>query len=141
MKKSYKYLVLLSFLAMFLFQGCVDELLDDPFADPVEKFLGNWRAEESSTVYGQGYVYTVVISRNPQNSSEILISNFYYQGVHEKARALVTGNTLTIMRQKICDNTIEIQGSGTLSGGRINLQYTADDGADLDQVTAVYTKL
>lgn len=121
------------------FTSCIDEI-DDPFADPVEKYLGNWKASESSTLFGPGYVYDVSISRNPSNSTEILISNFYMQGWNEKARALVTGNSLTILEQAICDGSILIKGNGQLSGGKITLTYTADDGADLDNVSATYTK-
>jgi len=121
------------------FTSCIDEI-DDPFADPVEKYLGNWKASESSTLFGPGYVYDVSISRNPSNSTEILISNFYMQGWNEKARALVTGNSLTILEQAICDGSILIKGNGQFSGGKITLTYTADDGADLDNVSATYTK-
>lgn len=140
MKKPFNFLLLLCLVLVLAFQACIDENGDDPFADPVDKFLGSWRADESSTVYGDGYVYTVTITRNPSNSAEVLISNFYYQGVDIQARALVTSNTLTIIRQLICDDSIEIQGTGVYSNGVVNLEYTADTGADLDQVTAVYSK-
>lgn len=139
MKKPYRLLLLMPLVCLFLLQACIDEMGDDPFADPVLKFLGEWKAEESTTIYGQAH-YKVTITRNPSNFSEVLISNFYLQGDDIKARALVTGNVLTIMRQKICDDTIEINGTGTYIQGRIQLQYTAHTGADLDQVTAVYTR-
>jgi hypothetical protein len=139
MKKLYRPLIFISLFGLFFLQSCIEEGTD-PFGDPVEKFLGNWRAEETSTVFGPGFVYPVTISRNPSNSAEILISNFYYQGNDIKARALVVGNSLTIMRQKICDDTIEIQGTGTFSDGRVNLNYTANTGADLDNVTAIYKR-
>lgn len=131
---------MLPLLSLLLFNACTDELDFDPFADPADKFLGTWKAEESSLVYGDGFVYTVNIRINPDNSSEVLISNFYYQGEAVEARALVTGNTLTIMQQSICDDSIEIQGSGTYASEKINLEYTANTGADLDEVTAVYTR-
>jgi hypothetical protein len=85
-------------------------------------------------------VYDVSIARNPSNSTEILISNFYMQGWNERARALVTGNSLTILEQAICDGSILIKGSGQFSGGRITLTYTANDGADLDHVSATYSR-
>jgi hypothetical protein len=134
--------ITLGFLLIFLlgfFAACTDAF-EDPFADPVEKYLGNWKATETSTVFGPGYVYNVTITRNPSNSTEVLISNFYMQGVQEKARALVTGNSLTILEQTICDGSIEIKGNGQFSAGRITLNYTAFDGADLDNVSATYTR-
>lgn len=138
--KRYKLtpVFLLIFFAGF-FSSCIDEI-DDPFADPIEKYLGSWKASESSTLFGPGYVYDVSIARNPSNSTEIMISNFYMQGVNERARALVTGNSLTILEQAICDGSILIKGSGQFSGGRITLNYTADDGADLDHVSATYSR-
>lgn len=117
----------------------MDEI-EDPFGDPVDKYLGDWKATETSILYGSGYVYDVTIIRNSSNSLEILISNFYMQGVQERARALVTGNNLTMVEQTICDGTITIEGSGHYISGKIELTYTALDGADLDQVTAVYVR-
>ncbi|MFO7977135.1 MAG: hypothetical protein R6U64_00630 [Bacteroidales bacterium] len=140
MKKYYRLLLLPLAFSLFLMQGCIDELGEDPFADPMEKFLGTWNVEESSTIYGDGFVYTVSITPNPQNSSEVLISNFYYQGDNVQARALIAGNVITIIEQSICDDSIIVKGSGTWISGRINLQYTANTGADLDEVSAVYTR-
>ncbi len=122
--------------SLLLLTACEDDNGFDPFGDPVEKFLGNWQCEENSTIYGDGYNFQVIITRNPDNSSEILIANFYHQGFDEKARALVVGNNLTIPRQGICDDTIEIQGSGSYKNGEVNMTYTANDGADVDEVTA-----
>ena len=137
MKVFRKISSLLLIFSFFFLASCTEEF-EDPFADPVDKYLGNWKATESSTLYGSGYVYDVSIARNPSNSAEILISNFYMQGVQEKARALVTGNSLTIMEQTICDGTITIEGSGQYVSGKIELTYTALDGADLDYITASY---
>ncbi len=120
---------------MILLHSCGTEI-DDIFTDPAEKFLGKWKCEEESEIYGSGYVFDVVITKNPDNSSEILIANFYHQGMNEKARALVTGNILTIMEQTICDDTIIIKGGGRYKDGEVHMEYTANDGADLDHVTA-----
>ena len=125
-------------LLMASLNACIDDFDDDPFADPVDKFLGSWKCEESSELFGGGFVYDVTITRNPDNSAEILIGNFYMQGDQEKARALVTGNIMIIMRQSICEGTIEISGSGRWENEQIFLTYTANTGADLDQVTARY---
>lgn len=139
MKTLPKMTCLLYFISFFLLTSCMDEI-EDPFGDPVDKYLGDWKATETSILYGSGYVYDVTIIRNSSNSLEILISNFYMQGVQERARALVTGNNLTMVEQTICDGTITIEGSGHYISGKIELTYTALDGADLDQVTAVYVR-
>jgi len=123
-------------VATFLAGGCAEEV-DDPFADPVDKFLGNWKASESSQVFGTGYVYDVNISRIPGRFSEVYIRNFYMQGQDQRARALITGNNLTIAEQTIANGTITIRGSGQFSAGVITINYTAHSGADLDVVRAV----
>ena len=135
MKAGSRLLVIIFIIASIFFFGCEEDGFE---IDPVDKFLGEWKCEESSTVYGPGYNYDVVISRNPANSTEVVIANFYMQGINEKAIALVTGNTLTILKQTICDDTIEIEGSGSYRNGEIIMSYTANDGADLDHVSARY---
>ncbi len=125
---------------MLTFVSCEDDSFDDPFADPVEKFLGTWKCNEEEVPPEGLWVYDVVIIRNPQNSSEILITNFNLQGSSERARALIAGNSLSIPTQLICDDTIEIRGNGSYSNGEINLTYTSNDGADLKNFTARYFK-
>ncbi|HSV88931.1 MAG TPA: hypothetical protein VLH61_09850 [Bacteroidales bacterium] len=132
-----RYFILPVLLVMTLFiGGCAGEF-EDPFEDPVEKFLGNWKATETSIVFGSGYVYDVSISRISGRFSEVYIQNFYMQGQDQRARALVTGNNLNIFEQTIANGTIAIKGSGQFSAGVITINYTANSGADLDVVTAI----
>ncbi len=140
MKRNSKLLliILLGFLISFV--SCTDEDLDDLFGDPVEKFLGTWRCEEQGSISGGGWNYQVIILRNPENSAEILIRNFNLQGDSERARALITGNNMTIPTQLICDDTIEIKGSGTYSNGQINFNYSTNDSATLENFTGRFYK-
>lgn len=127
-------------LLLALFLTSCTEVFEDPFGDPVDKFLGNWKVNEVSSLYGGHYVYDVSITRNPDNSTEILISNFYMQGPNEKARALVSGYNITIPEQTICNGTISIKGNGLKIGGVITLNYSANDSADLDKVSATFRR-
>ena len=140
MKRNSKLLLLFLFTILISFVSCTDEDLDDLFGDPVEKFLGTWRCEEEGSISGGGWNYQVIITRNPANSAEILIQNFNLQGNSERARALITANTMTIPRQLICDDTIEIQGSGTFSNGQIHFNYSTNDGATLENFTGRFYK-
>jgi hypothetical protein len=140
MKIKSRLLLLLITGLVITFISCEDDLFDDPFADPVDKFLGTWKCNETEVPPDGLWVYDVVITRNPQNSTEILISNFNLQGAGERAKALVTGNSLTIPTQLICDDTIEIKGSGNFRNGEITLTYTTLDGADLKSFNAKYFK-
>jgi hypothetical protein len=140
MKNFTKFLALTMLGLMLTMVSCEVEPVDDPFADPVDKFLGTWKVNEREVPPEGLWVYDVTISRNPSNSAEILVSNFNYQGTSERARALVTGNSITFPVQKICDDTIEIRGSGTFSNREVSLSYTTDDGADRKNFTATYYK-
>ena len=110
------------------------------FGDPVEKFLGKWKCEESGDINGNFGPFDVEIVMNPENSTEVLIKNFNYQGMDEKARAIVAGNTITIPRQKICDGSIEIQGSGSYSNSEFTITYKTNDGADEENISAIFYK-
>lgn len=127
-------------VSMVVFTACEDDDLDDLFGDPVERFLGNWKCEETGDLNGYFGPFDVRIVRNPNNSAEVFIQNFNYQGMNESARAIIAGNTITIPRQKICDDTIEIRGSGTFSNGQINMTYTTNDGADEENIVARFFK-
>lgn len=140
MKANYKRILLITTCLLLTFVSCEDILVDDPFADPIEKFLGTWKAHETKDPFDGLWVYDVVITRNPQNSTEILISNFNLQGSRERARAMITGNMVIIPVQYICDNTIRIEGSGSYRDGEITLSYTTNDGADLKRFNATYFK-
>lgn len=140
MKKYSRLLLFFLLGSLISLSSCTDEDIDDLFGDPVEKFLGTWRCEEEGSISGGGWNYQVIITRNPDNSAEILIQNFNLQGNSEKARALITGNTMTIPRQNICDDTIEIQGNGTFSNEEITFSYTTNDGATLESFTGRFYK-
>lgn len=127
----------ISFLALY---SCQEDDLDDMFADPVEKFLGNWKCFETGDLQGSFGPFDVQIIRNPSNTSEVYIRNFNFQGMNEQARAIIAGNTITIPRQRICDDTIEIVGSGSFANGEINLIYKTNDGADEENITARFYK-
>jgi hypothetical protein len=133
-------IILLSFILVFSFTSCEDDDFDGLFGDPVEQFLGTWKCEENGDVDGYIGPFTVEIVLNPDNSTEVLIKNFNYRGMDEKARAIIAGNTITIPRQKICDDSIEIQGSGVYSDGEINITYKTNDEATLENISARFYK-
>ncbi len=141
MKIRPRFLSLLFVIILAIsFTSCEEDDLDGMFGDPVENFLGTWNCFETGDIFGDFGPFTVQIIRNPDNSSEVLIKNFNYQGMDVSARAIIAGNTITIPRQGICDDTIEIKGSGAFGRGEISLTYTTDDGADLENITARFYK-
>lgn len=136
MKNKIRFLNVLMLCFFIGFTSCDEDDLDDMFGDPVEKFLGTWKCEETGDQDGYFGPFNVQIIRNPENSAEVLIKNFNYQGMNEQARALITSNTITIPRQRICDDTIEIKGSGLYRDGEINMEYSTNTGATLENIVA-----
>lgn len=136
MKKHTRILIVLAAMSLFTLYSCEEDDLDGMFDDPVEKFLGNWKCFETGDLSGSFGPFDIQIVRNPSNSSEVFIRNFNYQGMNEQARAIIAGNNITIPRQRICDDTIEIIGSGSFANGEISLTYKTNDGADEENITA-----
>lgn len=130
--------IIILFTIAFSYTSCTDDLIDES-VDPVDKFTGSWQCSETGDgVNSNINVYTVIITRNPFNTSEVLIENF--NQLQETATALVVNNSLFIEPQMILSNTIEIQGEGTFSEEGIQLTYTVDTGADLETFNAILTQ-
>ncbi len=134
MKTIAKFLSLL----FIVFASCqVDKSTIDPTADDRDKYVGNWTCVENPAAKVS---FSITITKNTANSSEIFISNFNLLGVDVKPYATVSSTTLTIPTQLVCSNTTRIYGNGILvNDAKITLQYTVID-TDSASYTATYTK-
>lgn len=134
MKMYQKYLLLLFLSVLVVFTAC-DETIDDddPTVEDREKFLANWETTETSTLYPQPITFQVSIEKD-DNSAQIRLYNIYQLGTDVYAYALVTGSSFTIPQQSV--NNMLIEGYGEMvTENKINIDYTVNDGADLDNVT------
>ncbi|MBN2175335.1 MAG: hypothetical protein JW731_14470 [Bacteroidales bacterium] len=128
------------FIMLFLVSltSCTDE--ENPFdlTDDRDVFLGTWNVDETCT----RDAYSVSIEKDPSNSSQVIINNFWLIGYQEKPPyAIVAGSSITIPKQAICDDGSNlVSGSGTLNKDKITWSYTVNDGADLYTCSAVYEK-
>jgi len=114
------------------------ELDNDPVtSDPRDNFVGTWVVNEQSSLYGTNN-YTVTIRKDPDNSTQVLIANFYHFGNDFDTWAITTISSITVPQQEVCNHTV--QGTGQRDKNKITWSYTVNDGADLDNVTAVFTK-
>jgi hypothetical protein len=127
------------FLLLLTFTSCLDEEIDF-LADPIDKYLGNWKCIEKGDVFGDIGPFDVQVVRNPESTTEVLIKNFNLQGNGESARAIIAGNTITIPTQYICNGTIRINGSGSFQNGEFVINYKTNDGADEENINARYYK-
>jgi UDP-3-O-[3-hydroxymyristoyl] glucosamine N-acyltransferase len=72
----------------------------------------------------------------------VLIYNFADIGYsYLPAKALVSGNTITLDPNQVIGGGLTINGSGAITGtSTINWNYTISDGATLRHVVSVYSK-
>jgi len=123
------------FFAFCLFACTADDIVDP--ADARDPFLGNWNVSESCTKDA----YSVSIVKDPSNSSQVLIQNFYNTGTcSDPPYGIVAGSSLVLPTQSICDDAFEVDGNATLSKEIISIDYSVNDGADLFNCTATYSK-
>jgi len=138
MKKIFRYSIFIGIFVMLLY-SCNSNDSNTSSSDPRDNFTANWTCAEQSHLNGSSS-FTVSISLNPNNSSQIYLANFYHFGTNQKVYGIVANTNVTIPQQTV--NGIKISGSGNLinNNSKINWNYYANDGADIDTCTAVYTK-
>jgi hypothetical protein len=102
---------------------------------------GLWLCNESG-----GYkkstleTYYVEIDTHPDDSTKVIISNFF--NIDDDAEARISGTTLTLASQTL-EGGFTVHGSGVISKNytQIDWIYFVDDGSgDEERITAVYTK-
>lgn len=138
MKKLQNYLFYMLLAGLLAFSACDEVIEDDPSTDEREKFLGSWTTTETSTLYPNPITFTVTVE-NDDNSTQIRLYNIYQLGTNVYAYAIVTGSSFTMPEQSV--NNMIIEGYGEMvNENTIELEYTVNDGSDLDQVTGEMKK-
>ena len=136
MKKFITNFAIIFFFGTALFLNSCQKDNGTTDADARTKFVGSWFCVEQSTLS-----YTVNISLDPSNSSQILLANFHYQGDSEKAYATATTSSFTIPNQGMCNNAIHVSGTGNfISDNKLTLVYYVNNQTDVDTIHATYTK-
>ncbi len=131
-------------LAVIFFSSCEDPLAPGNSKDIVAQLEGAWQCEEDNSIFKSVmYPYQVYITPSDNDSTEVLISNFYHLGDNVEAIASVNGNSITLSRQSMQGGYV-VRGSGTISSNlkEIAWKYYIDDGSgEEDEVNATYTFL
>jgi hypothetical protein len=135
MKTKLKPFTLIAAAILLLVSSCIlDEDVDPNPTDPIEKFLGTWSASDNELKLN----YEVQISRDPNNSTMVLISNFADSG--SAAKALAVGGSLVIESQTIGNNWL-VSGTGTYRNtGRIDFPYSLTIGGSQEGRSAIFTR-
>lgn len=108
---------------------------DDSCILPRDGFLGIYSVQESCEDTGTDS-YEFVISASADNSTDVLITNFF--GVGAMITASVDGNNITIGSQS-GGTSAAFSGSGSLAGNTLNLQFEVNDVTN-DTCTITATK-
>lgn len=128
----------LFFFMALAFTSCViDEDIDPDDGDVRDKFIGSRRFTETEGFKSDlGISYTVTITYDPGNSSQVLLRNFANAGGNYSAYGVVTSNRITVPAQEIAPGFL-VSGSGSSSGQNLmNWDYTIAAGGDQNYYTA-----
>jgi hypothetical protein len=143
MKITFRFFLLLAALSGFMLSGC--EPVDNSTTgdDPRDPYVGVWQFIESKkSTEGQSYIVT--ISKDPANSSQVLLENFGNPGTQEAAvTGIVTANQIAISSQSLSNGWI-VEGSGKISNAdktKMTWTYSITAGGDKEFYTATATSL
>ncbi|MFN8254642.1 MAG: hypothetical protein U0W24_03075 [Bacteroidales bacterium] len=133
--KLTKFLLAL-LLVIPLFQACQADITD--LEDPRDAIAKTWRATDNSGSAG-ALGYDVTISKDLNETTQVLFNNFHGLGTVDKLKATLAGSTLTIPNQEL-DGTYTISGSGVIAGDlkTIEFEYSVDEGDGAYDVVANY---
>ena len=134
MTKLYKLLTV--FIVLLVLGSCLEDDTTD-LLDDRDAFLGSWNVSESCSKDA----YSVIIETDPTNSAQVLIRNFWNTGsCSNSVYGIVAGSSIYIPKQDFCSGDFNADGSGEMIKNAITWSYSVNDGADLFNCTATYTR-
>ncbi|HNQ13409.1 MAG TPA: hypothetical protein PKH65_05445 [Bacteroidia bacterium] len=130
MNKLLKYGLLV--MIILGLSSCAEEDNPVPSADDRDKLVGTWTCKE--TVTGGPITFFEVNFQKQGSIDTMVMKNFNNLGNTTSTLCVVIGNSITIPFQNV--TLVSLQGSGTYSGGVVNMTYTADS----DQISAQFNR-
>ncbi|HMX40002.1 MAG TPA: hypothetical protein PK971_01945 [Saprospiraceae bacterium] len=103
--------------------------------DQVDRLVGKWSTSEKCDTDPSAIPYDLTLQKS-STANTIEIFNFFNSFATSAVKATVSGNTLTIARQKpVAGGTLEVEGTGTVSVNsssklQIALDYKVTDTSD-----------
>lgn len=136
--KSLVRIIPLFALTLFMVSCALDEDLGPISGDDRDKFTGTWLFSESPAA--RSISYSVTISNDPSNSSQVLLKNFGNMGNSYSAYGIVTSNAIYVPSQEMSDGLF-IDGDGSLtSTDNMTWTYTIEGGGDSENYEATASK-
>lgn len=125
-------------LLVFLTACELDEDLDPIDTDSRDKFTGTWLFSESPAA--RSISYSVSVSKDPSNSSQVILKNFGNFGNSYSAYGIVTSSRIVVPSQEIYPG-MTIDGDGSMpSTNRMEWSYSINGGGELEEYVATATK-
>jgi hypothetical protein len=119
----------LVFVSALLVLASCDIYVVDPepvYIDYRDRFTGTFEISEYSSTYDEHWDYGMSIYKTSSDGASVVIENFYNSGL--SVRASVDINAIYIPLQVV--DGYQVHGSGTLSGGKLTIQYYVLDTFD-----------
>ncbi len=138
MLRNNKISVFVLLLSFFILGGCdtADDNNPSPVPDARDKFVGNWKVNESCSKI----TYFTSISKDPSNSVQVLIDNFGDASANEPDTAIITASTIHLYKQINSEGWM-IEGSGKYNSDEtIDWTYTLTISGTQDNCSSTYTK-
>jgi hypothetical protein len=142
-KHSFLLFVFLTLAFSGLFVSCEsDDFYDNDPTDNRNEYVGVWRFTESGyQKSGLSQSYIVSISKDPSNSSQVLLDNFGNPGDSDNSViGIVTINQIVVSSQTLTNGWV-VEGTGKKDGqGNMEWTYSIIAGGDKDYFTATAVK-
>ncbi len=121
--KKIKFIFALLFVGALL-QSCTGDIED--LADPRDAVAKKFRVLETNSLDGSERSYDDQITKDANDKTVIIFTNFHDEGLRIKAS--LAGTIITINKQEL--NGVEVSGGGSVSSNlkEVNFTYTVDDG-------------
>jgi len=116
MKTNFRFFIFFALLSGFLLSGC--ETTETPVGgdDARDPFIGYWQFLETGgykSTRAQSYI--VVVSKDPDNSTQVLLKNFGNPGTQDiNVVGIVTTNQIVVSEQNMTNGWVT-EGSGKIS--------------------------
>lgn len=134
-------LLVIAFVIMF---AAGYEIIEDPEGtdDPRDNMTGTWQFIENSAKSTQSLSYTVNISKDPDNSSQVILENFCNPGTFDVQSVGIATTSQIVVTEQTLSNGWTVKGSGKLEGTeKMKWTYSITAGGDIEEYTAEATKL
>ena len=113
-------------------QSCAPTTDDE--TEDRNNYVGTWSVSDQASKLN----YSVTITINPSNSTEILLNNF--ADLNTTAVGLVIGRSVVIDNQQL-GSEYSVNGSGSyINSGKLEFNFSLNNGIDIDSRVASYTK-